>query len=85
MLACVRQVQFDRILATFQSRTLETTTNLSVHVRDHFIQTSCYHKHSVFYADYLIQSQYHVDFIGLAEANNRAENLVECCQSYLFI
>ncbi len=67
MLACIKQVQFDRILATFQSRILETATNLSVHVRDNSLQTSCYRNHSVSYADYLTQSQYHVYFIGLAK------------------
>ncbi len=93
MLACIKQVQFDRILATFQSRILETATNLSVHVRDNSLQTSCYRNHSVSCADYLTQSQYRVYFIGLAkeklffsEANNRAEHFVELCQSYyLFI
>ncbi len=69
MLACIKQVQFDRILATFQSR-METATNLSVHVRDNSLQTSCYRNHSVSYADYLTQSQYHVYFIALLKKSS---------------
>lgn len=66
MLACVREQQFDRILEIFESRDVETTMNLSVYDRDNFIQTSYYRNHAISCADYLIQSQYHTYFIGLA-------------------
>lgn len=72
------QVKSDRILANSQSFSVEFTMNLSVHVKDNFIQTSRYCIHAtisyVFHWPCLRKTLFLREY-------NRVEDRIECCHS----